>query len=60
MFISAIGFKVLHHENSATLTHKFAADVHIHFISCAFDGTLFHADKAVSLVTRPILPVPIL
>lgn len=47
-------------KKSGIVTHKFAANVHIHFIPRAFGGTVLHADKAVPLITRPILPVPVL
>lgn len=43
-----------------SLTHRFAADIHLHFISSALCGALFHAYEAMFLLTQAIYPVPIL
>lgn len=46
--------------HKASLTHHFAADIHLHFISGALSCALFHAYKAMFLLTRTIHPIPVL
>lgn len=43
-----------------SMTHRFATNIHLHFISSALCCALFHTYEAMFLLTQAIHPVPIL